>query len=143
MEGAVKQPCLRYDLADGCERSLVLVASVPLSSDEEWRPLSEGELMLAMTAAAVTRALLVGLGLALLANLPFKRRWPVRLALLLPWALPLVFAGLTPSLDGSLTGWLRWLAQPPSPLPHRIVPGPGPVETEWDRGTAPQAAAIG
>ena len=25
MEGAVKQPCLRYDLADGCERSLVLV----------------------------------------------------------------------------------------------------------------------
>jgi len=36
----------------------------------------------------------VGLGLALLANLPFKRKWPVRLALLLPWALPLSFAGL-------------------------------------------------
>ncbi|MBC7716978.1 MAG: sugar ABC transporter permease, partial [Pseudorhodobacter sp.] len=34
------------------------------------------------------------LGLAMLANLPFKRRWPVRLALLLPWALPLSFAGL-------------------------------------------------
>lgn len=42
----------------------------------------------------VPGALLVGLGLALLANLPFRTRWPVRLALLLPWALPLVFAGL-------------------------------------------------
>ena len=32
--------------------------------------------------------------MALLANLPVKRKWPVRLALLLPWALPLSFAGL-------------------------------------------------
>ena len=47
-----------------------------------------------ITAVTVPGALLVGLGLALLANLPFKRRWPVRLALLLPWALPLAFAGL-------------------------------------------------
>ncbi len=36
----------------------------------------------------------IGLGLALLANQPFKVKWPVRLGLLLPWALPLVFAGL-------------------------------------------------
>jgi multiple sugar transport system permease protein len=42
----------------------------------------------------VPGALVVGLGLALLANLPFKRQWPIRLGLLLPWALPLVFAGL-------------------------------------------------
>ncbi|MFY7974068.1 MAG: carbohydrate ABC transporter permease [Rubrivivax sp.] len=42
----------------------------------------------------VPGALVVGLGLAILANLPFKRQWPVRLALLLPWALPLSFAGL-------------------------------------------------
>lgn len=42
----------------------------------------------------VPGALLIGLGLALLANLPFRYRWPVRLGLLLPWALPLVFAGL-------------------------------------------------
>jgi multiple sugar transport system permease protein len=42
----------------------------------------------------VPGALLVGLGLALLANMPFKVKWPVRLGLLLPWALPLVFAGL-------------------------------------------------
>ncbi len=47
-----------------------------------------------ITAVTVPGALIVGLGLALLANLPFKRQWPVRLALLLPWALPLSFAGL-------------------------------------------------
>ena len=41
----------------------------------------------------VPGALVVGLGLALLANKPFKVKWPVRLGLLLPWALPLVFAG--------------------------------------------------
>jgi len=42
----------------------------------------------------VPGALLVGLGLALLANMPFRYKWPVRLGLLLPWALPLVFSGL-------------------------------------------------
>jgi multiple sugar transport system permease protein len=47
-----------------------------------------------ITLVTVPGALVVGLGLAMLANLPFKRRWPVRLALLLPWALPLAFAGL-------------------------------------------------
>ncbi len=47
-----------------------------------------------ITLITVPGALLVGLGLALLANLPFKRQWPVRLALLLPWAMPLSFAGL-------------------------------------------------
>lgn len=49
---------------------------------------------LLITLVTVPGALVVGLGLALLANLPFRRRWPVRLALLLPWALPLSFAGL-------------------------------------------------
>jgi len=42
----------------------------------------------------VPLSLVVGLGLALLANQPFRVKWPVRLGLLLPWALPLVFAGL-------------------------------------------------
>ena len=42
----------------------------------------------------VPGSLVVGLGLALLANMPFRVKWPVRLGLLLPWALPLVFAGL-------------------------------------------------
>lgn len=49
---------------------------------------------LLITLVTVPGALVVGLVLALLANQPFKRRWPVRLALLLPWALPLSFAGL-------------------------------------------------
>ncbi len=47
-----------------------------------------------ITLITVPGALVIGLGLAMLANLPFKRKWPVRLALLLPWALPLSFAGL-------------------------------------------------
>ena len=47
-----------------------------------------------ITLITVPGALVVGLCLAMLANLPFKRQWPVRLALLLPWALPLSFAGL-------------------------------------------------
>lgn len=42
----------------------------------------------------VPGAVVVGLGLAMLANQPFRIKWPVRLGLLLPWALPLVFAGL-------------------------------------------------
>ncbi len=49
---------------------------------------------LLITFITVPGALVVGLGLAMLANLPFKRKWPVRLALLLPWALPLSFCGL-------------------------------------------------
>ena len=49
---------------------------------------------LLITLITVPGALLVGLVLALLANLPFKYKWPVRLSLLLPWALPLSFAGL-------------------------------------------------
>ena len=56
-----------------------------------WGALSNTLLFIVVT---VPGSLAVGLGLAMLANLPFKRKWPVRLALLLPWALPLVFAGL-------------------------------------------------
>jgi len=47
-----------------------------------------------ITLITVPGALLVGLALALMANLPFKTKWPVRLSLLIPWALPLAFAGL-------------------------------------------------
>ncbi len=49
---------------------------------------------LLITLITVPGALIAGLALAMLANLPFKRKWPVRLSLLLPWALPLSFAGL-------------------------------------------------
>ncbi|MBB3944546.1 multiple sugar transport system permease protein [Rhizobium skierniewicense] len=47
-----------------------------------------------ITLITVPGALVVGLCLALMANLPFVTRWPVRLSLLIPWALPLSFAGL-------------------------------------------------
>jgi len=47
-----------------------------------------------ITVITVPGALLVGMALALMANLPFKTKWPVRLSLLIPWALPLAFAGL-------------------------------------------------
>jgi multiple sugar transport system permease protein len=47
-----------------------------------------------ITVITVPGALLVGLAMALMANLPFKTKWPVRLSLLIPWALPLAFAGL-------------------------------------------------
>jgi multiple sugar transport system permease protein len=47
-----------------------------------------------ITLVTVPGALLVGLGMALLANLPYRMQWPVRLSLLIPWALPLAFAGM-------------------------------------------------
>jgi multiple sugar transport system permease protein len=47
-----------------------------------------------ITLITVPGSLLVGFALALLANLPFQMKWPVRLSLLIPWALPLSFAGL-------------------------------------------------
>lgn len=61
----------------------------------------------------------------------------------------LIFRGLTPSLDGSLTGWLDWIAAgPPRPppnliapdliVPTLIVPGHGPVTDSWDDATAPE-----
>lgn len=49
---------------------------------------------LLIVIVTVPGALVVGLLLAMLANLPFRVKWPVRLGLLLPWALPLVFVGL-------------------------------------------------
>ena len=61
-------------------------------------PLSEGELMLAMTAAAVTRAILVGFALTLMMAL-----WPnVSLAMAHPWAV--VWFGLMGSIFLALLG---------------------------------------
>ncbi len=76
-------------------------------------------------AVTVPGSLLIGLGLALLANKPFRVKWPVRLGLLLPWALPLVFAGLIfrwffEYKTGVVNDWLvalgmeppQWLSDP-------------------------------
>ena len=46
-----------------------------------------------IVVTTVPGAMIVGLGLALVANMPFRVKWPVRLALLIPWALPLAFVG--------------------------------------------------
>lgn len=55
----------------------------------------------------------------------------------------LVFQGLTPSIDGSLTGWLDWidLGPPPGPdgaLPRLFVPGHGPVTDSWADAITPE-----
>lgn len=68
----------------------------------------------------VPGAILVGLGLALLANKPFSVQWPVRLGLLLPWALPLVFSGLIfrwffEYNQGIVNNALVWLGGAPLP----------------------------
>ena len=47
-----------------------------------------------ITLITVPGALIIGLALALMANLPFTVKWPVRMALLIPWAMPLPFVGL-------------------------------------------------
>jgi multiple sugar transport system permease protein len=62
-----------------------------LSDERFWESTLNTVLYIVVT---VPGAVVVGLGLALLANQPFAIKWPVRLGLLLPWALPLVFAGL-------------------------------------------------
>jgi multiple sugar transport system permease protein len=63
-----------------------------LATDPEfWTSLTN---TLLITLITVPAALLAGLALALIADLPFRVRWPVRLALLVPWALPLAFVGL-------------------------------------------------
>ena len=47
-----------------------------------------------LTIVTVPGALIFGLALAMLANQIVARKWIVRLALLMPWMLPLVFTGL-------------------------------------------------
>ena len=51
----------------------------------------------------------------------------------------LIFRELTPIVDGSLTGWLGWIAAPPQPEPRVIVPGHGDVAREWQQAIAPQS----
>ncbi|MGL4324212.1 MAG: carbohydrate ABC transporter permease [Beijerinckiaceae bacterium] len=62
-----------------------------LSDERFWDAALHTAIFIVVT---VPGAIVIGLGLALLANKPFRVQWPVRLGLLLPWALPLVFAGL-------------------------------------------------
>ncbi len=47
----------------------------------------------------------------------------------------LVFQGLAPTLDGSISGWLEWLETPPQA--RQIVPGHGPAPLPWREGAGP------
>lgn len=47
----------------------------------------------------------------------------------------LVFRDLTPIVDGSVLGWLDWLAQAPQPMPRLVVPGHGGVAGDWQDAT--------
>lgn len=50
------------------------------------------------------------------------------------WAADLLFVGRVPSLDGSLTGWLKELAALTDIPAQRAVPGHGPVSVPWPAG---------
>jgi multiple sugar transport system permease protein len=84
---------LQYQLTLGPESSFIGLQNYAKAFADArfWNALKNTGLIVLVT---VPGALLLGLGLALLANLPFRAKWPVRLGLLLPWALPLVFVGL-------------------------------------------------
>jgi multiple sugar transport system permease protein len=69
-----------------------LLVAMPAMGDPRFWEASANTLLYVIVT--VPGAVAMGLGLALLANQPFRVKWPVRLGLLLPWALPLVFAGL-------------------------------------------------
>ena len=80
----------------------------------------------------VPGALVVGLGLALLANQPFKVKWPVRLGLLLPWALPLVFAGLI----------FRWFFEYQTGIVNDVVVRLGGEPLQWLSSPTLATAAV-
>ncbi|MHB2167829.1 carbohydrate ABC transporter permease [Alsobacter sp. R-9] len=88
-----------------------------LADDRFWEATLNTVIYILVT---VPGAVIVGLGLALLANQPFTVKWPVRLGLLLPWALPLVFAGLIfrwffEYQQGLVNNGLMWLGLSPIP----------------------------
>lgn len=88
-----------------------------LSDDRFWETTLNTVIYIVVT---VPGAVVAGLGLALLANQPFTVKWPVRLGLLLPWALPLVFAGLIfrwffEYQQGLVNNGLMWLGLSPIP----------------------------
>ena len=82
-----------HSLTSGLPPSFVGLENFVLILDDPvfWTTLGN---TLLITLVTVPGALVMGLGMALMANMPFRRQWPVRLSLLIPWALPLAFAGL-------------------------------------------------
>ncbi len=54
----------------------------------------------------------------------------------------LVFLGLTPVIDGSLSGWQSWLDTAPTTRPALVIPGHGPAQGDWQAAIAPQKAYL-
>ncbi len=54
------------------------------------------------------------------------------------WLSDLLFIARIPVVDGSLRGWLEVLAELKTLVAQRVVPGHGPVTTEWPAASAPQ-----
>ena len=97
--------------------------------DRFWHSLGQTVLYIVVT---VPGALIVGLGLALLANQPFRVKWPVRLGLLLPWALPLVFAGLI----------FRWFFEYQTGIVNDVVVRLGGEPLQWLSSPTLATAAV-
>lgn len=53
----------------------------------------------------------------------------------------LVFRGLTPVVDGSINGWLNWLAEPQQEA-SLIVPGHGEIARDWHEAVAKQTELL-
>lgn len=100
-----------------------------LNDERFWQTTGTTLIFIAIT---VPGAVVVGLGLALLANQPFRTRWPVRLSLLLPWALPLVFAGLI----------FRWFFQYNQGIVNNVLVWVGLERLPWLTEPALAIAAI-
>ena len=77
---------------------LVLLLGFHPGEDGRWndrRFWGSFNITLLIIAVSVAGSFLVGLPLALAANIDSRLKWLVRVALLLPWAMPRVFTGLT------------------------------------------------
>lgn len=54
------------------------------------------------------------------------------------WAGDLLSRERMPVLDGSLLGWLAWMTQAMQESYARVIPGHGPVDTDWPAGAQAQ-----
>jgi len=87
---------------------------------------------LLIIVVSVAGSFLVGLPLALLANVPSRLRWLGRVSLLLPWAMPRVFAGLT----------FAWLFQGQYGVVNDVLARLGIHGPLWLARVAPAIAAV-
>lgn len=58
------------------------------------------------------------------------------------WLSDLLFVRHVPALDGSLNGWLRFIAEAKSRTVAGVIPGHGPAPLDWPQAVAPQEAYL-